>query len=95
MRSCPPGLQGTLMMLIQSVMMFSLRGSDVLGSWTYGLSRDNGFIYCVTATTVVYALLLPAILPVPKELIATADGEVNAALEVAVIAEIGEAGSAA
>jgi Major Facilitator Superfamily len=94
MRSCPPGLQGTLMMLIQSVMMFSLRGSDVLGSWIYGLSRDHGFLYCVTATTVVYALILPAILLVPKELIATADGEVNPALEAAVIAEIGEAGSA-
>jgi hypothetical protein len=94
MRSCPPGLQGTLMMLIQSVTMFSLRGSDVLGSWIYGLSRENGFVYCVTATTVVYALILPAILLVPKELIATADGEVNPALEAAVIAEIGEAGSA-
>ena len=23
------------------------RVSDVLGSWIYGLSRDNGFLYCV------------------------------------------------
>jgi hypothetical protein len=83
------------MMLIQSVIMFGLRSSDVLGSWIYGLSRDNGFAYCVTATTIVYALILPAILLVPKELIATADGEVNPALEAAVIAEVGEAGPAA
>jgi len=49
------------MMLIQSIIMFSPRSSDVLGSWIYGLSRDNGFAYCVTARTIVYALILPAI----------------------------------
>ena len=35
LRSCPPGLQGTLMMLIASAQMFALRASDVLGSWIY------------------------------------------------------------
>jgi hypothetical protein len=88
MRSCPPGLQGTLMMLIASAQMFARRGSDVLGSWIYGLSRDNGFLYCVIVTTAVYALMLPVILLVPKELIATADGEPSPAVEAEVIAEI-------
>jgi hypothetical protein len=34
----------------------------------------------VIATTVVYALILPLILLVPKDLIATADGESNRAI---------------
>jgi hypothetical protein len=90
MRSCPPGLQGTLMMLVWSVVMLSFRGSDVLGSWIYGLSPDRGFLYCVIAMTTVYALILPVIPFIPKQLIATADGEPNPAEEAAVIAEIGE-----
>ena len=84
------GLQGTLMMLIASAQMFALRASDVLGSWIYGLSRDNGFLYCVIAMTAVYALILPLILLVPKELVATADGEPKPVVEAEVIAEIGE-----
>jgi hypothetical protein len=94
MRSCPPGLQGTLMMLVWSVVMLSYRGSDVLGSWIYGLSPDRGFLYCVIAMTAVYALILPVIPFIPKQLIATADGEPNPAEEAAVIAEIGEAEAA-
>jgi hypothetical protein len=53
MRSCPPGLQGTLMMLIASAHMFARRGRNVPRSWIYGLSRDNGFLYCVIVTTAV------------------------------------------
>jgi hypothetical protein len=41
------------MMLIASAQMFARRGSDVLGSWIYGLSRDNGFFYRVIVTTAV------------------------------------------
>ncbi len=75
MRSCPPGLQGTLMMLVDGVFVLSLRGGDVLGSAIYNSSPTHGFIYCVTATTVVYALILPLILLIPKSVIATADGQ--------------------
>jgi hypothetical protein len=88
MRSCPAGLQGTLMMLIASAQMFARRSGNVLRSWIYGLSRDNGFLYCVIVTTAVYALMLSVILLVPKELIATADGEPSPAVEAEVIAEI-------
>ena len=79
------------MMLVDGVLLLSSRGSDVLGSWIYNQSPAHGFLYCVIATTIVYALILPAILLAPKELIATADGEPNPAVEAEVIAEIGEA----
>jgi Na+/melibiose symporter-like transporter len=77
MRACPPGLQGTLMMLVDGVFALSSRGGDLLGSKIYSGSPAHGFLYCVIATTVVYALILPLIACVPKALIATADGEAN------------------
>ena len=90
MRSCPPGLQGTLMMMVDGVLVLSSRGGDLLGSKIYNSSPTNGFLYCVIATTIVYALILPLILLVPKELIATADGEPNPMIETKVQQEIGE-----
>lgn len=75
MRACPPGLQGTLMMLIDGVFALSARAGDVLGSWIYTSGAAHGFAYCVIATTVVYALILPLIPLTPKALIATRDGE--------------------
>jgi hypothetical protein len=83
-RSCPPGLQGTLMMLVEGVFALSARGGDLLGSGIYNSSPEHGFLYCVIATTIVYALILPLILLVPRDLIATADGESNRALGVEV-----------
>jgi Major Facilitator Superfamily len=88
MRSCPPGLQGTLMMLVAGVLALSSRGGDLLGSGIYNSSAEHGFLYCVIATTVVYALILPLILLVPKQLIATADGEPNPEVEAEVQEEI-------
>ncbi|KFX26985.1 MFS transporter [Ralstonia solanacearum] len=77
MRSCPPGLQGTLMMLVDGVLALSARAGDLLGSWIYNSSPTHGFTYCVIATTVVYALILLLIPMAPKALIATRDGEPN------------------
>ena len=94
MRSCPPGLQGTLMMLVDGVFALSARGGDLLGSRIYNSSPAHGFLYCVIATTAVYALILPLILLVPKELIATADGEANPIVEAAVLDEIAGTGPA-
>ena len=90
MRSCPPGLQGTLMMLVDGVFALSARGGDLLGSKIYNSSPTHGFLYCVIATTAVYALILPLILLVPKELIATADGEPNPIVEAEVLDEIAD-----
>jgi len=90
MRSCPPGMQGTLMMLVDGFFILSYRAGDLLGAKIYTSSPAHGFLYCVIATTAVYALILPVILLVPKELIATADGEPNPVLAAEVRLEIGE-----
>jgi len=81
MRSCPPGLQGTLMMMVDGMFILSYRGGDMLGSWIYNSSPEHGFLYCALTTTAVYALILPVLLLIPKDLIATADGEHNPALD--------------
>jgi hypothetical protein len=89
-RACPPGLQGTLMMLVDGVYQISYRGGDVLGAQIYMSSPTNGFLYCVIATSIVYALILPVLLLVPRELVATADGQASPELEAEVLAEIAE-----
>jgi MFS family permease len=88
MRSCPPGLQGTLMMMVDGMYMLSYRGGDLLGAQIYASSPAHGFLYCALATTAVYALILPVILLIPKELIATADGEKNPKMEAEMLSEI-------
>jgi Major Facilitator Superfamily len=95
MRSCPPGLQGTLMMLVDGFFILSYRAGDLLGSKIYLSSPEHGFLYCVIATTIVYALILPVILLVPKELIATADGEPSPEVEAEMRSEIAETGPGA
>ncbi|AGW95281.1 MULTISPECIES: MFS transporter [Cupriavidus] len=85
MRSCPPGLQGTLMMLVEGVLALSARAGDLLGSWIYSSGATHGFTFCVAATTVVYALILPLIPLTPKALIATKDGEPNPEIEAEVL----------
>jgi MFS family permease len=76
-RSCPRGLQGTTLMMSGSLFFIASRFGDVLGTSLYDSS--GGFTACVVATTVVYALILPALLLVPKNLIATADGQASGA----------------
>jgi hypothetical protein len=90
MRSCPPGMQGTLMMLVDGFFLLSYRGGDYLGARIYSSSPTHGFLYCVIATSAVYALILPVLLLIPKSLIATADGQPNPAVEAEVRAEIAE-----
>ena len=94
-RSCPPGLQGTLMMLVDGFFYLSYRVGDLVGSKIYGLSPTHGFLYCALATTAVYALILPVLLMIPKALIATTDGQANPAVDAATLAEIGAAKPAA
>jgi hypothetical protein len=72
-RSCPRGLQGTTLMMSNSLYFVVVRFGDVLGTKLY--DHYGGFTVCVIAITIVYALILPALLLVPKELIATADGQ--------------------
>ena len=72
-RSCPRGLQGTTLMMSSSLYFVVVRFGDVLGTNLY--DRYGGFTVCVIAITIVYALILPALLLVPRHLITTADGQ--------------------
>lgn len=74
-RSCPRGLQGTMLMMASSLFFVVTRFGDILGTMLY--DRYGGFSVCVAAITLVYALILPALLLVPKSLVATSDGEAN------------------
>jgi MFS family permease len=72
-RSSPRGLQGTTLMMSGGLYFIASRFGDVLGTNLY--DHYGGFSVCVIAITIVYALILPALLLVPKRLIATADGQ--------------------
>jgi predicted MFS family arabinose efflux permease len=74
-RSCPRGLEGTTLMMSNSVFVIISRFGDVLGTNLY--DHYGSFTVCVIAITVVYALILPVLLLVPKHLIATADGQTS------------------
>ncbi len=74
-RSCPRGLQGTMLMLASSLFSMVTRFGDILGTVLY--DRYGGFSACVAAITFVYALILPALVLVPKSLIVTADGQAS------------------
>ena len=73
MRSCPRGLQGTMLMLTGALYFVVSRFGDVLGTRIY--DHYGGFTVCVVAITSVYALILPTLLLAPRYLIATADGQ--------------------
>ena len=72
-RAAPPGLEGTTLMASVGLNWVAVRFGDVLGTYLY--DYHGGFFTCVIAITIVYALILPTLLLVPKELIATADEE--------------------
>jgi hypothetical protein len=72
-RSCPKGLEGTIIMASNALYYLVSRLGDILGTYLY--DRFHGFSVCAIAITVVYAMILPALWLVPKRLTATADGE--------------------
>ncbi len=76
-RSCPPGLQGTVLMMSTALYYVATRFGDVWGTSLY--ENYGGFEVCVAMTIVVYAAILPILWLIPKGLTATADGEVAAA----------------
>ena len=75
-RSCPPGLQGTMLMMSGGLYFMAARFGDVLGTSLY--ARSHGFTVCIIAITIVYALILPTLILVPPSIIATRDGEAPA-----------------
>ncbi|MGO9059403.1 MAG: hypothetical protein ACLQU2_18750 [Candidatus Binataceae bacterium] len=72
-RSAPRASQGMTMMLFYAVYYFSVRFGDLLGTWIY--DNHGGFNPTVVITMIVYALILPIIVLVPRHLTATKDGE--------------------
>ena len=60
-------------MMSGSLFFIVSRFGDILGTNLY--DHYGGFAVCVIAITVVYALILPALMLVPKRLITTADGQ--------------------
>jgi hypothetical protein len=71
-RSCPRGLEGTIVMASNALYFLVSRAGDVLGTSLY--DHFKSFTVCVIAITVVYALILPTLLLVPRRLTATPDG---------------------
>jgi Na+/melibiose symporter-like transporter len=72
-RSCPHGLQGTVLMAAAGLLAIDGQFGNVLGTALYDHFHD--FTACVIAITATNALILPALLLVPKRLTATADGQ--------------------
>ena len=72
-RACPKGLQGTTMMMSGGLVVIASRFGDVLGTHLY--DYYGSFSACVIATTAVYALIIPALLCVPRRLVVTRDGQ--------------------
>jgi len=95
MRSCPPGLQGALMMLVAGMYELAYRGGDFVGTEIYASSAAHGFGYCVVAATATSALSLVVLRLIPAGLIATADGERNPRMDEEMLAEIGRGASPA
>lgn len=72
-RSSPRGSQGMMMMLFLACYYFSVRVGDLFGTWIY--DQHGGFTPTVVITIVIYALILPVLLLVPRRLTSTKDGE--------------------
>ena len=71
-RACPPGLEGTTLMMSGGLYYVASRFGDVLGTWLY--ERTGTFTVCVAMITAVYATILVVLRFVPEGLVATADG---------------------
>ncbi|HWE99368.1 MAG TPA: MFS transporter [Caulobacteraceae bacterium] len=74
-RSCPPGLQGALMMCMDAALYLAYRGGDIVGSAIYDADPRRGFLWCVLLTTAAYAAILPVLRLVPAGLAERRDGE--------------------
>jgi hypothetical protein len=59
-RSCPSGLQGTMPTMAGGLNIIVARFGDVLSTILY--DYYDSFVVCVIVITVVYALILPALL---------------------------------
>jgi len=79
-RSCPKGLQGSMLMAASGALAIDGQLGNLLGTTLY--DHFHNFTVCVIAMTVTNGLILPAILLVPRGLIATPDGFVAPVADV-------------
>jgi Na+/melibiose symporter-like transporter len=63
-RSCPRGLQGTMMMLITTTYFLAAGASNLLGAWLYDLTHS--FMPAVAIATACNLLVIPLIFLIPK-----------------------------
>ena len=77
-RSCPKGLQGSMLMAAAGALAIDGQLGNLLGTTLY--DHFHNFTVCVIAMTVTNGLILPAILLVPRGLIAMPDGVVSVAV---------------
>jgi MFS family permease len=71
MRSCPKGLEGTMMMLFLALYWISNRFGDLWGADLY--QHHGGYNTTLFATIAVYAAILPVLLLVPRRISAGKD----------------------
>ena len=71
MRSCPKGLEGTMMMLFLALYWISLRLGDLWGANLY--EHAGGYNTTLYVTIALYAAILPVLLLVPKRIKAGRD----------------------
>ena len=73
-RSCPRGLQGTLMLLTAAAGVLGFRLSDVLGARMYDVAPTVGFTLGIGISIVSSLLCLPVILLVPRDVMQIQEG---------------------
>jgi len=84
LRSCPRGLEGTMMMLGAGVTAIAIRFGDLLGTALY--DRWGDFTICVIATSATTTSIFLVLPFVPKALMKTPDGEAPRTSSVALVA---------
>jgi MFS family permease len=75
MRSCPPGLHGTLMMAATGANNLGWRAGDTFGVWLYQTGGAHGFLWCCIATAASTLFSAVAMYAIPVNLRATPDGQ--------------------
>ncbi|QUD89251.1 MFS transporter [Phenylobacterium montanum] len=81
-RSCPRGLQGTLMLLAAAAGVLGYRFSDVLGARLYDLAPGSGFTLGIVISVIATLLCLPVVLLVPRDVMDIREGAEAATTEV-------------
>lgn len=73
-RSCPRGLQGTLMLLTSAAGVLGYRFSDVLGARLYDLAPTSGFSLGIAISICSSLICLPVALLVPRDVMEIREG---------------------